>query len=107
MAQRSGIDAGGVLYNVKPGTRAWLSFVDEDKNFYLALRACRQAGSSEAVADNCAQLMYLYSPTCSNTFCCVPHLADFLSLANPQKKISDSQNSYTISTPYSDKDCTK
>jgi hypothetical protein len=54
MAQRSGIDAGGVLYNVKPGTRAWLSFVDEDKNFYLALRASRQAGSSEAVADNCA-----------------------------------------------------
>ena len=36
-AQRTGIVAGGIFYNVPPGTATWFYLKDEDKNFCLAL----------------------------------------------------------------------
>jgi hypothetical protein len=36
-AQRSSIAADGEFYNVLPGTAAWICFIDEVKDFGLAL----------------------------------------------------------------------
>jgi hypothetical protein len=41
---RSSIAAGGGFYNVQPRTAAWFYFVDEDKNFCLALFVSRNYG---------------------------------------------------------------